>query len=113
MKAQKLLMTLSVCCLVTLTTSASTWTSGMPDGKPSFKSIGPLAFGPDGILFAGDTKGASIFAVATGDTDPTPAPETLKIVAINEKIAAVLGSSANEILINDISVNPLSHAIYF
>jgi hypothetical protein len=112
MKAQKLLMTLSVCGLVTLTTSASTWTSGMTDGKPGFKSIGPLAFGPEGILFAGDTKGASIFAVATGDTNPTPAPETLKIDAINEKIAAVLGSSANDILINDISVNPLSHAIY-
>lgn len=112
MNIQRLLAALSFCGLLTAPVSASNWTAGMTDGKPTFKSIGPLAFGPEGILFAGDTKGASIFAIATEDTATTPAPQTLKIDAINEKIAAVLGSSANEILINDISVNPLSHTIY-
>ena len=31
------------------------------------KSIDKLAFGPDGILFIGDTAGAAIFAIDTGD----------------------------------------------
>ena len=30
--------------------------------NPAFKAIGPLAFSPDGVLFAGDTQAASIFA---------------------------------------------------
>ncbi len=42
--------------------------SDMKDGKPEFKSMGPLTFGPDGILFIADTKSAAIVAIATGDT---------------------------------------------
>jgi hypothetical protein len=112
MNVHRLLTGLSICGFLTTAAAGSNWTSGMTEGKPAFKSIGPLAFGPEGILFAGDTKGASIFAVATGDTRATPGAKTLKVEAINEKIAAVLGSTANDILINDISVNPLSHTIY-
>ena len=33
---------------------------------PAFKSIGPLTFGPDGMLFAGDTQSAAIFALDLG-----------------------------------------------
>jgi sugar lactone lactonase YvrE len=34
--------------------------------NPSLKSIGPLAFGPDGTLFAADTQAAAIFALDLG-----------------------------------------------
>ncbi len=34
---------------------------------PEMKSAGPLAFGPEGVLFVGDTAGAAIFAIETGD----------------------------------------------
>jgi hypothetical protein len=37
--------------------------SGLTEGKPDLKSIGPIAFGPDGVLFIGDPLGAAIFAV--------------------------------------------------
>ena len=47
---------------------AAGWTDGMKEGAVTFKSAGPLAFGPDGILFVADTKGAAIVAIATGDT---------------------------------------------
>ena len=43
-------------------------TADMKEGKPAFQSMGPLAFGPEGILFVADTKGAAIVAIATGDT---------------------------------------------
>src|ERR1700678_3489654 len=36
--------------------NAGKWTAGMKIGDPALKSIGPLAFGPDGILFVADTK---------------------------------------------------------
>jgi len=98
--------------LVTAAAVAADWTSGMSQGKPGLKSIGPLAFGPDGILFAGDTKGASIFAIATGDTTAGPGAKTFKVEAINEKIAGLIGATTNETLINDISVNPISHSVY-
>ena len=62
------LAAVSAVCLLTVAARAADWTEGMQEGKPAFKSMGPLTFGPDGILFAGDTKSAAVFAIATGDT---------------------------------------------
>ena len=47
--------------------SASAFT-GMQAGQagPAMQSIGPLAFSPDGVLFAGDTQAAAIFALELG-----------------------------------------------
>src|SRR5687768_11873300 len=85
--------------------------AGMKEGKAEFKSMGPLAFGPEGILFVADTKAAVIVAIATGDTKPA-AGKTLKVDAINQKLAALLGSSADQILIDDMVVNPISRNVY-
>lgn len=49
---------------------AANLAAGMTTGKPEFKWMGPLAFGPGGILFIADTKSAATTAVATGDTGP-------------------------------------------
>jgi hypothetical protein len=91
---------------------AAKWTSGMKEGNPGFKSMGPLAFGPDGVLFVADTKAAAIAAIATGDTRQAANSKPLKVEAINQKIAALLGSSADQILINDLVINPISHNAY-
>src|SRR4051812_28883297 len=45
--------------------TAGALSSGMKEGKPAVKSMGPIAFGPHGILFIADTKSAAIVAVAT------------------------------------------------
>jgi hypothetical protein len=83
----------------------------MKEGKPEFKSMGPLAFGPDGILFVADTRSAAITAIATGDTKAANA-KPLKVEAINQKIAALLGTAADQILINDLAINPISRNAY-
>ena len=41
---------------------------GLEVGTPGIKSVGPLAFGPDEILFVGDNVGAAIFAIDVADT---------------------------------------------
>lgn len=92
--------------------AAAKWTLGMKEGNPELKSMGPLAFGPDGVLFVADTKAAAIAAIATGDTRPAANSKPLKVEAINQKIAALLGSSADQILINDLVINPISHNAY-
>ena len=103
----------------TATAGAENWTAGMKEGKPAFKSMGPLAFGPDGILFIGDTKSAAITAVATGETGEATAQlakageaKALKVEGINQKVAALLGTSADQVLIDDMAVNPASRNVY-
>ncbi len=84
----------------------------MKEGAPALKSIGPLAFGPDGILFVADTKGAAIVAIDTGDTTPAADAKPLNVEGINQKIAGLVGASADQILINDLAVNPTSRNAY-
>src|SRR5439155_17183489 len=92
--------------------AAANWTTDMKEGKLTLKSAGPLAFGPDGILFVADTRAAAIVAIATGDSTASAAKEMLQVKGINQKIAALLGTTAEQILINDLAVNPLSHKAY-
>lgn len=87
-------------------------TDGMNTGAASFKSMGPLAFGEDGILFVADSKSAAITAIDTGDSKPAASAKTLKVDAIDKKIAALLGTTAEDILITDMVVNPQSRNVY-
>src|SRR5262245_7165445 len=84
---------------------------GLSKGKAELKSAGPLAFGPDGVLFVGDSLDGAIVALATEDTKPGKAQPT-DIKAVNEKIAALLGTTTDQILINDAVVNPQSKRVY-
>src|SRR6478736_6002853 len=95
-----------------LTLQAANWTQGMTEGKPEFKSISQLAFGPEGILIVADAKAAAITAIATGDTAPAKDTKSLKVEGVNQKIAGLLGTSADQILINDMVVNPISRNAY-
>lgn len=107
-----ILTALPVCSLIASPVHAGNWTAGMVEGKPDIKSVSQLAFGPEGILFIADSKSAAIFAIATGDTSSGSATGSLKIEGINQKIASLLGTSADQILIDDLAVNPASPDAY-
>jgi hypothetical protein len=98
------------CITAALAFSAST--NGLAPGKVQLKSAGPLAFGPDGILFVGDSIGSSIVAIDTRDTKAVSASPAVDIKGINQKVAALLGSTPEQIMINDVKVNPISKNIY-
>ena len=91
--------------------SADNHKSGMKAGKADLQSAGVLAFGPDGILFVGDSYGAAVFALDTGDTKAVSVG-SVSVKGVNEKVAAMLGTSADQILIEDMVVNPISKNTY-
>ena len=64
-------------------------TDSLKAGKASPESLGAMAFGPEGILFVGDSVGAAIYAFDTQDRAASNA-SPVDIKAINEKIAAML-----------------------
>jgi hypothetical protein len=85
----------------------------MKSGKAEFKSMGPISFGPQGILFVADTKAAAIVAIDTGDEGTKgTAGKPLKVEGINQKVASLLGTTPDQILIDDVAVNPASHNVY-
>ncbi len=87
------------------------WKKGMSKGDLSLQSASQLAFGPEGILFIGDTLGGTIIALATDDTDTGTATD-LRVDAIDQKLAALLGTTPDQISIQDLAVNPISKNVY-
>jgi hypothetical protein len=85
-------------------------TASLTSGKAELRSAGPLAFGPDGVLFVGDGMGASVFALDTADR--TAVAGAAEVEGLNAKIAGLLGTTPDQILINDVTVNPLSKRAY-
>ena len=75
------------------------------------KSISALTFGPDGILFIGDSKSATVFAVNTKDTKKEKST-AIDIKNIDQKIAAALGTEVANVTITDMVVNPVSKKLY-
>ena len=81
-------------------------------GKPALKSAGPLAFAPGGVLLVGDPLGAAVFAIDTNEPEGKSAGGAINVKQIDRKIAALLGTSADQILINDLAVNPAAGSVY-
>ncbi|MCA9055017.1 MAG: hypothetical protein KDA75_14345 [Planctomycetaceae bacterium] len=85
---------------------------GLSEGRPELQSIGSLAFGPEGILFAGDSKGAAVFALQTGDKSGDAAHSSYDVAGLNVKIAQALGSDSQQVKIEDVAVNPQTGHVF-
>ncbi len=85
---------------------------GLEVGTPGIKSVGPLAFGPDGLLFIGDNVGAAIFAIDVGDTGAANKKSEINVENLGTSLAAYLGCSREDVLIRDLAVHPSSENIY-
>lgn len=84
---------------------------GLKPGRPEFKSASALAFGPDGILFIGDSQGAAIYAIETGDAK-SPHPLPGEVAAINQQVAKLLNATVTKVRITDLAVNPETKNIF-
>jgi hypothetical protein len=93
---------------ITKTTAATT---SLPVGKVPLTSAGPLAFGPNGVLFVADSVGAKIVAIDTNDTKAAKTA-AINVEGIDTKIAALVGVPADQIIINYVKVNPISKNVY-
>ena len=76
------------------------------------ESAEALAFGPNGVLFVGDSTAGAVVALETGDVKPEPAAERIAIDGIDQKLGTLLGVKPSEVRFTDVKVNPLSRAIY-
>lgn len=97
-----------------LATSAfgADFTASLKAGKADIKFAGPLAFGRDGVLFVGDSLGSAVYAIDTQDRTPVTDGGEVEIKDLDKKIAAVVGASPDQLLLNDMAVNPVSKNIY-
>ncbi len=112
---KKLLTILLTICLSTAfagdPSEPVNYKEGFIEGTPQIKSINALSFGPQGILFIGDSKSATVFAVETkDDAATTAAPVEMKNV--DKTLAASLGTTVENISIQDLAIHPVSKKAY-
>ena len=113
---RKILITLLACCSLAYCAFAngeeSTLTANFVTGDPGISSISAITFGPEGILFLGDSDRAKVVAIDTKDTKASSAEEKVDMKNIDGQIAAMMGTTADQIMITDMAVNPASKNIY-
>ncbi|MBC8154606.1 MAG: hypothetical protein H7Z72_17035 [Bacteroidetes bacterium] len=85
---------------------------GFVTGTPAIKSMNALTFGPDGVLFIGDGRSASVFAIDTKDAELAEKANPIEVKNIDQQIASLLGTEVKNITIQDIAVNPRSKQVY-
>ena len=78
---------------------------------PTFSSIGPLSFAPDGTLFAADRQAATIFALDLSAQKAGTAG-TMSVPGLDQKLAALFGTEAAQVAITDLAVEPKSRNTY-
>ena len=97
--------------MVDLASSTSLTNLGLSVGTPSLRSVGPLAFGAEGILFIADNVGASIVAVGLDDPEPAEA-QALDLQNIDASLASYLGCARDDVAIRDMAVHPVSGEVF-
>ncbi len=102
----------AVVFLVTPGERAASPVAELSAGKVQLQSANVLAFGPDGILFVADSMGGKVVAIDTNDRMAAKTPTKIEVADVDSKVAALLGTTADQILINDLRVNPISHTAY-
>jgi hypothetical protein len=102
----------SVVAIVAIADAPANLTASLKPGKLQIKSAGALAFGPDGVLFVGDSLGGSVVAIDTGDRNPSKGAVAINVDGLDTRVAAMVGIPADQIVINDMKVNPLSKNVY-
>ena len=84
----------------------------LEEGKADIKHAGVLAFGPQGVLFVGDTKSAAVFAIGTGESTGDPANAKVHVHDLGQALANSYGAAPGQVTVNDLAVNPLSGSVY-
>src|SRR5215467_9358967 len=85
---------------------------GLAPGTPDLRSVGPLAFGPDGVLFVADNVSATIFAIGVDDSGDGGGSGPIEIDHLGTRLAALLGCAEDDVVIRDLAVHPVSGAAY-
>ena len=89
-----------------------TLVSTLTDVSPTPESVGALAFGPENILFVGDSEGGTIYAIDVADMAYGHGG-AVELAGLDRKIASMLGIAPEDLIISDMAVHPTAQTAYF
>ncbi len=111
MKKTAIITYLVLFCMAATPAFADGLLVGLERGDIELESIGPINFGPEGLLLISDPKASTVYAVDSQDRSPAPSKRK-DVRGVDAKIASLLGIGREEVLINDFALNPISGNAY-
>ncbi len=102
-------------CLMVSSLQADSYSELTKDfsfGKADIQSMSVLTFGPEGLLFVGDANAGKVFAIDLKDRVQNTSKEGFSLENVEAKLASLLGTTAQGVVIHDFAVNPISQNIY-
>jgi hypothetical protein len=85
---------------------------GLKRGKAELRSVGPIAFGPDDVLFVADTLGAAVFAIDVEDPAGQGGAGPIEIDDLEGRLGAFLGCNREDVIVRDLAVHPRTENVY-
>src|SRR5436309_12738177 len=95
----------------TVSVAIRTGDYGLQVGRPALRSVGPITFGPDGILFVADNAAATIFAIDLQDAEEPRETRPINVEGLDTRLAADLGCPRESVIIRDMAVHPSSEHV--
>lgn len=102
-------------CLATISPASTNYeklTKDFVQGKATISSMSILSFGPEGLLFIGDSKAGKIFALDMNDRTPNASEEGFELEDMETRLGNLLGTGPRGVIIHDMAVNPISQNVY-
>lgn len=97
---------------ISLTAIASnSYTEDFILGDPEIESVHAMAFGPESILFIGDSDAAQVVAIDLS-TQEKAHNEKMAIADIEDELSKLLGTETDQIQIIDLAVDPANENVY-
>ena len=78
----------------------------------SIEALGALEFNDNGVLFVGDNLSGAIHAIDLSSESRTKEKFEINVYNVDAQVAAILGTSPDNVLINDMAVHPKSGEVY-
>jgi hypothetical protein len=88
-------------------------TYGMRVAPIQLQSAGVMHFTPDGILFVADSRAAAVYAIEVGEQHRDTSATLVRIDDVDQKIAAAIGTTRDQVRVHDMVAHPLSQSLYF
>ncbi|WP_299179918.1 hypothetical protein [uncultured Aquimarina sp.] len=111
----KTLITLTVTLILSFFFSqaqaSSTLKKDFITGNPGIVSIHKMTFGPEGILFIGDSNAAQVVAIDFSE-HPKLDNSKVKLDNLDKLVADMMGTTIDQVQITDMVVNPNNNNIY-
>lgn len=97
-----------------ITPAARTTTdaNGLRRGAAPVQTLGAMTFAPNGTLFIADNRAAALHAFDPGDKGSATFGDRFLSRDVDQKVAALLGTTKDRIRFHDMAVHPQSKNIY-